>query len=164
MYRTEGFSNSIFYSSSRLRTCDLNHAFCFLHRIQLGYPSSQSILDESGWSGKSKLVLKQCSSVFLFLKIFKIEYQNNKNKIISNVKFAHYLHLLWFLQCATNNIENTYYYFYFIYFFCKFDVSDLILVYILRWSDHCTNTHFSVSFSVMWCGDITELGFFFCWN
>jgi hypothetical protein len=84
------FSNSFFYSPSRLRTCDLNHSFCFLHRIQLSHPffSSQSISDESGWSGKSKLVLKQCSSVFLFLKIFKIEYENNKNKIISNVKFA----------------------------------------------------------------------------
>jgi hypothetical protein len=28
-------------------------------------------------------------------------------------------------------------------FFFKFNVSDLILVYILRWSDRWTNTHFS---------------------
>ncbi len=31
------FSSSIFYSSSRIRTCDLNRAFWFFHWIQLSY-------------------------------------------------------------------------------------------------------------------------------
>ncbi len=49
---------------------------------------------------------------------------------------------------------------FFSFFLCKLNVSDLILVCILRWSDQWTYTHFSVRFSVMWCGDITELRFF----
>ncbi len=67
------FSNSIFYSSSRLRNLWLESRVLDPTKL-----SSPLISKHFRWvrPGRSKLVLKQCSSEFLFLKIFKIKYQN----------------------------------------------------------------------------------------